>query len=116
MSTGGMAATAVDEVTSARPHASALTETALRSDFTKAALCLNPAVNSLNVVPARARAQLRAPGNWGCTGRVVTWHRHGLNDHGAWLSSLIIEVVPCLPCHHACWSRSGPSFVCCWAL
>jgi len=29
-----MAATAVDEVTSARPHASALTEPALRSDFT----------------------------------------------------------------------------------
>src|SRR6266516_1258521 len=35
MSTGWMAATAADEVASARPHASALTETALRGNFTK---------------------------------------------------------------------------------
>jgi hypothetical protein len=34
MSTGWMAATAADEVASARPHASALTGTALRGNFT----------------------------------------------------------------------------------
>src|SRR5215472_15076485 len=33
MSTGVVAATAVDEITSARPHANAQTGTALRSDF-----------------------------------------------------------------------------------
>src|SRR5258708_10154643 len=60
MSTGVMAATAVDEVTSARPPASAQTETALRGNFTKPTFCLNPAVVSMNVMPVGTRAQLRA--------------------------------------------------------
>src|SRR5215470_11324636 len=38
MSTGVVAATAVDETTSARPHANAQTGTALRSDFIGAPL------------------------------------------------------------------------------
>src|SRR5258705_9966640 len=60
MSTGVMAATAVDEVSSARPPASAQTETALRGNFTKPTFCLNPDVNSMNVMPVGTRAQLRA--------------------------------------------------------
>src|SRR5258708_30528515 len=60
MSTGVMAATAVDEVTSARPPASAQTETALRGNFTKPTFCLNPDVVSMNVMPVGTRAQLRA--------------------------------------------------------
>src|SRR5258707_3657150 len=60
MSTGVVAATAVDEVASARPHASAQTETALRGNFTKPTFCLNPDVVSMNVMPVGTRAQLRA--------------------------------------------------------
>src|SRR5258706_16236433 len=60
MSTGMVAATAVDEVASARPPASAQTETALRGNFTKPTFCLNPDVVSMNVMPVGTRAQLRA--------------------------------------------------------
>src|SRR5262250_1326529 len=62
MSTGGMAATAVDEVTSARPQASALTETALRSDFTRLLLVPKPDRELLERNPSRARAQLTGMG------------------------------------------------------
>src|SRR5258708_5041799 len=60
MSTGVLAATALEEVTTARPPPRPHTETALRGNLTKATFGLNPDVVSMNVMPVGTRAQLRA--------------------------------------------------------
>jgi hypothetical protein len=56
----------------------------------------------------RGDRQLRAPGNWGEAG--VSLHGTGTGLMIMGLSKVLDHRgVPCLPCHHACWSRSGSS-------